>query len=62
MPSTIDLLKRLFREHGREYVPQYALAVLGMLTVAATTSLSAYMMKYVIDSIFVNQSERLSIF
>ena len=49
MPSTIDLLKRLFREHGREYAPQYALAVLGMVIVAGTTSLSAYMMKYVVD-------------
>jgi ATP-binding cassette subfamily B protein len=56
MPSTIDLLKRLFREHGREYAPQYALAILGMVIVAATTSLSAYLMKYVVDSIFVNQS------
>jgi ATP-binding cassette subfamily B protein len=56
MPSTIDLLKRLFREHGREYGPQYALAVVGMLIVAGMTSLSAYLMKYVIDSIFVNQS------
>lgn len=55
MTTTIDLLKRLLREHGRRYAPQYALAIVCMLLVAATTSLSAYALKYVIDTIFVHQ-------
>ncbi len=54
--TTFDLMKRLFRENGREYAPQYALAVLSMLFVAGTTSLSAYVLKTVIDTIFVNQN------
>jgi subfamily B ATP-binding cassette protein MsbA len=56
MPSTLDLLKRLVSEHGREYAPQYALAIVCMILVAATTSLSAYVLKYVIDTIFVQQN------
>lgn len=57
MPSdTLDLLKRLARDYGREYAPQYALAIVAMIIVAATTALSAYLMKYVIDTIFVQQN------
>ena len=56
MPTTFDLLKRLMKENGREYAPQYALVVVCMLLVAAMTSLSAYVLKYVIDTIFVHQN------
>jgi ATP-binding cassette subfamily B protein len=56
MPTTIDLLKRLVREHGREYAPRYALTMFCMLIVAAATSVSAYIMKHVIDTIFVDQN------
>lgn len=56
MPTTFDLLKRLMNENGREYAPQYALVVVCMLLVAAMTSLSAYVLKYVIDTIFVHQN------
>lgn len=56
MPTTVDLLKRLLRENGRQYAPRYALALVCMLLVAGTTSLSAYSLKYVIDSIFVHQN------
>jgi ATP-binding cassette subfamily B protein len=56
MPTTSDLLKRLARDYGREYAPQYVVAILAMMVVAGTTSLSAYIMKHVIDTIFVNQN------
>jgi ATP-binding cassette, subfamily B, bacterial MsbA len=55
MPTTYDLLKRLVSENGREYGPQYALAFLCVSLVAALTSLSAFMLKHVIDTIFVHQ-------
>jgi ATP-binding cassette, subfamily B, bacterial MsbA len=55
MPTTYDLLKRLVGENGREYAPQYALALVCMVLVAGLTSLSAYVLKYVIDTIFVHQ-------
>ena len=56
MPSITDLLKRLVREHGREYAPQYAMAIACMVVVAGATSASAYIMKHVIDTIFVHQN------
>ena len=56
MPTTYDLIKRLVSEKGWEYAPRYAIVVVCMLLVAATTSLSAYMLKYVVDTIFVNQN------
>jgi subfamily B ATP-binding cassette protein MsbA len=56
MPSTFDLLKRLLGEHGREYAPKYALAIVCMIAVAGATSLSAYVLKHVIDTIFVHQN------
>ena len=54
--TTADLLKRLARDYGRDYAPQYALAIIAMIVVAGTTSLSAYIMKHVIDTIFVHQN------
>jgi ATP-binding cassette subfamily B protein len=56
MPSTCQLVKRLLKEHGRHYAPLYACVVLCMLLVAAMTSISAFMLKYVIDTIFVQQN------
>lgn len=56
MPTTYDLIKRLVKENGREYAPQYAVALICMLLVAATTSASAYLLKYVVDTIFVHQN------
>ena len=54
--TTIDLLKRLVREYGREYAPQYGMAIACMIVVAGATSASAYVMKHVIDTIFVHQN------
>jgi ATP-binding cassette subfamily B protein len=54
--TTADLLKRLARDYGRDYAPQYAIAIAAMIVVAGATSLSAYIMKHVIDTIFVNQN------
>lgn len=57
MPSeTLELLKRLARDYGREYAPQYGMAILAMMVVAGATALSAYVMKHVIDTIFVHQN------
>lgn len=55
MTTTTDLFKRLLHEQGRRHAPQYALAIVCMLLVAGATSLSAYALKYVIDTIFVHQ-------
>jgi ATP-binding cassette subfamily B protein len=54
--TTSDVLKRLARDYGRDYAPQYAVAIAAMIVVAGTTSLSAYIRKHVIDTIFVHQN------
>ena len=52
---TLDVLKRLVLEHARAYVPRYAVAFIFMGVVAGATSLSAWMMKDVINQIFVER-------
>jgi ATP-binding cassette subfamily B protein len=56
MQSTFDVLKRVLRDYGRQYASHYALATVCMLLVAGCTSLSAYVLKYVVDTIFVSQN------
>lgn len=53
--TTLQVLQRLLREHGRAYAPRYAIAFLFMGVVALCTSLSAWMMKDVVNKIFVDQ-------
>jgi len=55
--TTIQALKRLLSDHGREYAPRYAVAFLFMSVVAGCTSLSAWMMRDVVNKIFVEQDK-----
>ncbi len=50
---TLELLARILRENGRAYAPRYGLAFLFMGLFAGATALSAWMMKDVINKIFV---------
>ena len=59
--TTILVLRRLLSEHGRTYAPRYAIAFLFMGVVAGCTSLSAWMMKDVVNKIFVDQ-DRAALF
>src|SRR5690606_27160226 len=59
--TTFLVLRRLLSEHGRTYAPRYAIAFLFMALVAACTSLSAWMMKDVVNKIFVDQ-DRAALF
>src|SRR5690606_24690880 len=52
---TLRLLARILRENGRAYLPRYMLAFLFMFVFAGTTALSAWMMKDVINKIFVDR-------
>lgn len=54
--TTFQVLKRLLSEHGRTYAPRYAIAFLFMGVVAGCTSLSAWMMRDVVNKIFVEQN------
>jgi len=59
--TPLAILMRLLGEHGRTYAPRYAVAFLFMGFVAGTTSLSAWMMKDVVNKIFVDQ-DRAALF
>jgi ATP-binding cassette subfamily B protein len=50
---TLALLARIVRENGRAYAPRYALAFAFMFVFAGATALSAWMMRDVINQIFV---------
>jgi subfamily B ATP-binding cassette protein MsbA len=52
---TLELLTRILRENWRTYAPRYAVALLFMIIFAATTALSAWMMRDVINLIFVDR-------
>jgi subfamily B ATP-binding cassette protein MsbA len=54
--AALPLISRLVREEGRRHLPSYGLALACMLLVAATTALSAYLMKNVINDVFVDRS------
>ncbi|MER0237453.1 ABC transporter ATP-binding protein [Fulvimarina sp. MAC8] len=49
----LHLLKRMFAENGHRFVRQYSLAITCLVLVAATTAFLAWVMRDVIDEIFV---------
>lgn len=52
----LHLIERLLREQGRKHVKAYVIAFAMMAVIAACTTLSAYIMKDIIDRIFVDRS------
>ena len=53
--SNVELVKRLFRENFREYAGRYALVIVFMAIVALTTALTAWIVRDVVDSVFIEQ-------
>jgi ATP-binding cassette, subfamily B, bacterial MsbA len=53
--SSIPLIHRLFRENFHQFRGRYAIAFVFMGIIALTTSLSAWIMKDVINEVFVNK-------
>jgi len=53
------VLGRIFRENGRDYLPTYSLAAFCLILIAACTAFAAWIMRDVIDEIFVNQRSDL---
>lgn len=51
---TLALLARIVRENGRAYAPRYVVAFVFMFVFAGATALSAWMMRDVINKIFVD--------
>jgi ATP-binding cassette subfamily B protein len=52
-PDSWALIKRLFLDHGRHYWRHYALAFACMALMAGSTSISAWIMRDVIDRVFI---------
>src|SRR5262245_54620870 len=52
---TLSLLARILRDNGWGYLPRYAVAFLFMFVFATCTALSAWMMRDVINKIFVDR-------
>lgn len=50
------VLQRLLSETGRQFIGRYALAFAFMAVTAATTALVAYLMRDLINEVFINQS------
>lgn len=57
--GTYQLIKRLLRENLRQYAPQYALAFVFMGLVAASTAASAWIMRDVINEIFISRDSSM---
>ncbi|MBN9670070.1 ABC transporter ATP-binding protein [Roseibium aggregatum] len=57
--GTVQLVKRLFGENFKTYFPKYALAFVFMGLIAATTAASAWIMRDVINEVFVNKDEAM---
>jgi ATP-binding cassette, subfamily B, bacterial MsbA len=55
--ATWPIIKRLFKEHARAYAPRYALAFVFMAVVAASTALTAWLMRDVINEVFVKRDQ-----
>lgn len=51
----MNLLKRLFRENFREQRTNYVFAIVAMIMVAATTAMSAYIMKDIVNGMMVSR-------
>ncbi len=52
----LHLIERLVRDQGRKHLWAYVLAFLMMGVIAVATTLSAYMMKFIVDRIFVDRN------
>lgn len=53
--EVVAVIRRVLAENGRDFVPQYVLAAICMLAIAATTAFSAWIMRDIIDEVFYRQ-------
>src|SRR5688572_7078083 len=52
------VVRRLFGEHAWEYAPRYAVAFVFMAIVAGSTALTAWLMRDVINDVFVDRNQQ----
>jgi ATP-binding cassette subfamily B protein len=56
--TTFSTARRLFTDHFRDYAPRYAIAFAFMAIFAGCTALSAWLMKDIINEIFVEKNQQ----
>src|SRR5690606_14590455 len=61
LPSdgSLQLIRRLLSETGRQYTGRYIVAFAFMLLLAVSTALTAWLMKDIVNQIFVDQNESM---
>ncbi len=57
--GSVQLIKRLVLENARQYARRYAIAFVFMALVAASTAASAWIMKDVINEVFINRDQQM---
>ncbi|WP_434052301.1 MAG: ABC transporter ATP-binding protein [Roseibium sp.] len=55
----VQLIKRVLSENFRKYIPKYLLAFVFMGLIAATTAASAWIMRDVVNEVFVNKDAQM---
>jgi subfamily B ATP-binding cassette protein MsbA len=58
VPGITQMLMRILRENGRDYIGTYAIAISCMLLIAASTAFLAWIMEDVVNEAFFNRNER----
>lgn len=58
MNGVYKILKRFF-PYFKDYIPQFILSIIGMIFASLGTAASAYLVKPVLDDIFINKDENL---
>ncbi|WP_209008230.1 ABC transporter ATP-binding protein [Roseibium polysiphoniae] len=57
--GSVQLIKRLIRENAREYASRYVLAFIFMGLVAASTAASVWILRDVINEVFINRDKQM---
>ncbi|WP_305986999.1 ABC transporter ATP-binding protein [Roseibium sp. MMSF_3544] len=57
--GAVQLIKRVLSENFRTYIPKYLLAFVFMGLIAATTAASAWIMRDVVNEVFVNKDAQM---
>ena len=55
--NSIKIIFSRFKGYLKDYIPQFCIAVLGMIMAAIGTAGSAYLIKDVLDEIFISKNE-----
>lgn len=58
MKEVYQLIRRFF-PYFKDYIPQFAFSIIGMIFASIGTAVSAYLVKPVLDDIFINKNESL---